>query len=295
MQSDVWRFPTSGSPAENVRKGTQLTRQTAQVQTPSASPDGKQIVYLSNSGGQGNVWVANTDGTGTPRPLTTENDPAVVVGLPLWSPTSDWIVYVKTRAGQSNQWLIKSDGSDHHLLTEGGTKAPHGLTMAGGCTSRSSRRARTRVSTRSPVDGGDRVRVRCDAAVPMISRDGATLYYSPFRPEQANEIFKASPPDGKGVHLNGYAASRIPWYPTGNTLSPDDRWIAAPLKDGATSNVWAIPTDGGPMRQITDFGRRAILITRSISWSSDSRSVYAAVAEMDADIVLLEGIGLPPR
>jgi hypothetical protein len=57
---------------------------------------------------------------------------------------------------------------------------------------------------------------------------------------------------------------------------------------------WAMPTDGGPMRQITDFGRRAILIARTAYWSSDSRSVYAAVAEMDADIVLLEGIDQRP-
>jgi TolB protein len=93
------------------------------VQTPSASPDGKEIVYLSNSGGQGNIWVANTDGSGSPRPLTTESDPTVAVGLPLWSPTSDWILYIKSRAGQNSQWLIKSDGSDHHQLTDRGTSA----------------------------------------------------------------------------------------------------------------------------------------------------------------------------
>lgn len=122
----------------------------------------------------------------------------------------------------------------------------------------------------------------------MISSDGATLYYSPGA-GQTNEIYKASPPDGEAVRLQGYAASRIPWYPNGNTLSPDDRWIAAALKDGTTTNIWAMPTDGGPLRPITDFGRRAILIARSVAWSGDSRSVYAAVAEMDADIVLLEG------
>ena len=82
----------------------------------------------------------------------------------------------------------------------------------------------------------------------------------------------------------------FPGIPPGNTLSPDDRWLAMPLKDGATTNIWATPTDGGPMRQITDFGRRAIMIARSVSWSSDSQSIYAAVAEMDADIVLLEGV-----
>ena len=49
------------------------------------------------------------------------------------------------------------------------------------------------------------------------------------------------------------------------------------------------------MAAITDFGRRAILIARSVSWTRGSRSVYAAVAEMDADIVLLEGIDQSPK
>ena len=289
MQSDIWRFPISGSPAENVRNGTQLTRQTAQVQTPSASPDGKEIVYLSNSGGQGNIWVANADGTGTPRPLTTESDPAVLVGLPIWSPTSESIVYIRSRAGQNSLWLIKSDGSDHHQLMEGGSAAawsPDGRWVYFQIYSAGANSCIYKVQ----VEGGDRVRVRCDANNPSISSDGVTLYYSPRRPEQVNEIFKASPPEGEGLRLNGYAPSRIPWYPSGNTLSPDDRWIATPLKDGATTNIWVMPTDGGPMRQITDFGRRATLIARRVSWSRDSLSVYAAVAEMDADIVLLERV-----
>jgi Tol biopolymer transport system component len=72
--------------------------------------------------------------------------------------------------------------------------------------------------------------------------------------------------------------------------SPDDRWLAVPLKDGATTNIWAIPTGGGPFRQLTDFGQRAILIARQVSWSADGKTVYAAVAETDSDIVLLDGI-----
>ena len=56
------------------------------------------------------------------------------------------------------------------------------------------------------------------------------------------------------------------------------------------SNVWVLPTGGGPLRQITDFGTRAALIVRSIAWSPDSRAVYAAVADTDADIVLLNGL-----
>ena len=35
IQSDVWRFPVRGSPAENTRGATRITHQTGQAQTPS--------------------------------------------------------------------------------------------------------------------------------------------------------------------------------------------------------------------------------------------------------------------
>ena len=65
---------------------------------------------------------------------------------------------------------------------------------------------------------------------------------------------------------------------------------ALPLKDGTTTNIGTRPASGGSFRQITDFGRRAILIARQVSWSPDSRFIYAAVIEQDADVVLLDGI-----
>jgi Tol biopolymer transport system component len=68
------------------------------------------------------------------------------------------------------------------------------------------------------------------------------------------------------------------------TVSPDGQWLAAPLMDSTTANIWLIPTDGGPMRAVTDFD------DRSVSWSPDSRHVFAAVADTDADIILLEGM-----
>jgi len=44
------------------------------------------------------------------------------------------------------------------------------------------------------------------------------------------------------------------------------------------------------MLQVSDFGLRSILIVRRVSWSADSKEVYAAVANCDADIVMLEGL-----
>jgi Tol biopolymer transport system component len=90
---DIWEFPISGSPADNTRAGVRITHQTGQAQTPSLSPDGKELVYLSDSGGRGNLWVVRTDGS-TIRQITFERDPNVSIGLPVWSPTGAQIVFI---------------------------------------------------------------------------------------------------------------------------------------------------------------------------------------------------------
>ena len=61
-ESDIWKCPVTGSAVENTRAMTRVTRQTGQVQTPSVSPDGSELVYLSDNGGHANLWVIRTDG-----------------------------------------------------------------------------------------------------------------------------------------------------------------------------------------------------------------------------------------
>ena len=73
-QSDIWKFPVTGTPAENTRDGVRITRQTGQVQVPSVSPDEREVVFVSDTGGYSNLWIAATDGTGM-RPITFETDP----------------------------------------------------------------------------------------------------------------------------------------------------------------------------------------------------------------------------
>ena len=298
MRSDVWRFPVSGSPADNVRNGTQITRQTGYVQTPSVSPDGTEIAYLSDSGGHSNVWVAKVDGSENPRPLTSEDDVRVVIGIPIWSPIDNRIVFIRSAFEESSEgvnqteWIINSDGSDRRLLAKDASSAAWSAdgqwvyyqSPAPACIYK----VRTNGSA-SPV------LVRCNAAVPALASDG-TLYFAPRAFQNANEIHKAKPEgDEKAVLVTRYPTSRVPLWPTGFALSPDGRLIAVPLRDSGTTNLWAIPTDGGPYRQLTDFGQRPILIARQVSWSRDGKLIYAALSESDADIVLLEGMGLTPQ
>jgi serine/threonine protein kinase len=62
MRSDIWRFPTEGSPQENTRDAVRITTQTGQVQVPSVSPDGSRIVTCRTTGATATSgWHERTD------------------------------------------------------------------------------------------------------------------------------------------------------------------------------------------------------------------------------------------
>jgi len=148
-----------------------------------------------------------------------------------------------------------------------------------------------------PIDGGSPVLVRSEAGAgqPAVLADGSGLYYvMPLRATvfgvwgADHEIRCARPEDGPFETIGHISGGRVAIAPImlHITLSPDGRWLAVPLSDGATSNIWVLPTGGGPMTPITDFGERSVVIARNVSWSQDSQHVYAAVTETETDIVL---------
>jgi Tol biopolymer transport system component len=77
------------------------------------------------------------------------------------------------------------------------------------------------------------------------------------------------------------------WQPV---VSPDGQWLLLALVDDPTTNLWALSTTTGELRQLTDFQGRPTVIVRRAAWAPDGRSVFAAIGERDADIVLLEGL-----
>jgi serine/threonine protein kinase len=298
LQTDIWKFPVDGLPTENVRRGVRVTRQTGQVLTPTASPDDKEVAFLSDSGGHANLWVVNTESGGL-RQITHENDPTVALGVPIWSPDGHTIAFVFSRGNQGltfGAWLVDSDGSNLRNVANPGLGpawSPDGRWLYystwGGPAGTNV------VLNKVPVDGGPAVTVRTERLRGVIGLHGSTLYYLFERPlvdgTPEFEIRVATPEDGPFRVLARIPASRVPiWQIVSPALSPDGRWLAQALTDGLTTNVWALSTTSGEWRQITDFGERATFIARRVSWSSDGSSILAAVGEGDSDIVLLEGL-----
>ena len=149
------------------------------------------------------------------------------------------------------------------------------------------------------VDSGpaEVVREGRGIVIPAVSPDGTTLFLSQSVRSSigifgvgVTTIERANPPSGPSETIFRAAGERLPARHLSLTISPDGEYLATLLMDGATTNIWLVPTSGGPMTPVTDFGDRSVTIARSVSWSRDSRHVYAAVAKTQTDIVLLDGL-----
>jgi Tol biopolymer transport system component len=290
-RSDVWGFPIDGSPSDNVRDGVRITRQTGQIQVPCISPDGREMVYISDTGGHSNLWLAALDGTSAQQ-LTFERDPDVALALPRWAPAGDRVLFLRAHDGRIDLCLVNRDGGGVHALL------PDALGPCWSSDGQSIYFTRTagRID-RLDLTSGAIVPVRADRALgPEVPREGGVLFFTrlpelPMGLVGDCEVCRAAPEGAEATVLARVASARVPLAPRIHlhvSVSPDGRWLACPLLDDTSANVWLIPSDGGPMRALTDFGERSVFIARWVSWSPDSRHVYAAVAETDADIVVLE-------
>jgi eukaryotic-like serine/threonine-protein kinase len=80
---------------------------------PDPSPDGAWIVFYSQVGPEGDVYLAKPDGTSM-RQLT---DDAAIDRVPRWSPDGEWISMFSDRGGTLHTWEVRRDGSDLRQLT----------------------------------------------------------------------------------------------------------------------------------------------------------------------------------
>lgn len=81
---------------------------------PSFSPDGSQIVYMSERDGNRDLYIMDLEGNDIVR-LT--DDPGYDYE-PAWSPDGEHIAFVSRRSGQSQIYIMDTDGSNVVQLTD---------------------------------------------------------------------------------------------------------------------------------------------------------------------------------
>lgn len=106
---DIWLMDADGNGK------TQLTHDTAEDYSPTPTPDGRYVVFVSNrhASGNHNLWRMNLDG-GDYRRLTKGH----VDAHPHVSADSRWVVYSSYDAGRRTLWKVPVEGGDPVQVTE---------------------------------------------------------------------------------------------------------------------------------------------------------------------------------
>ena len=110
--------PAAAAPANSVARTVEAIAKIRSAGSPSFSPDGKRMAYVSNASGIPQVWVMDLAG-GAARQLTNLQDPVQSVQ---WSPAGDWLAYDVAPGGGLNVqiYAMKPDGTGTKRLTAGG-------------------------------------------------------------------------------------------------------------------------------------------------------------------------------
>ncbi len=104
LLGDLYTLPATGGSAARITSGQGYDMQ------PRYSPDGAEIVFVSDRDGSENIWVANADGT-DPRQLTDTRRDSYM--SPLWTPDGEYVLANKG----SQLWLYHEDGGSGIQLT----------------------------------------------------------------------------------------------------------------------------------------------------------------------------------
>ncbi len=195
--------------------------------SPSISPDGKQIAFISNLNGIPQVWIVGANG-GWPRLITALDDQ---IGSVSWSPDGSQLALSLAPGGGMNQqiYLIQPDGSRLKRITKGGKEnnvlgpwSHDGRLL----TVSSNERAGAAMDAYiiNAKDGSQRLVARNEGigAISDVSRDLQKSLISRMQNRGNNDLYIVSNSNGKEIHLTPHEG--LSSFGS-SSLSPDGKTV----------------------------------------------------------------------
>ena len=173
--NNIWRASTGGETGKS--SAAPLIASTRSDQVGRYSPDGKQIVFVSDRSGLSEIWLANADGTNQLQLTSLPSDQA---GSPSWSPDGQKIAFDWRDGGTTQIYTIPIAGGKPLRITKmsPGCSVPR-YSRDGKWIYFSSRRTGRFEIWKIPSAGGKPVQVtRNGGYAAEESPDGAWLYFT---------------------------------------------------------------------------------------------------------------------
>ena len=244
----LWLYSSTG------REPIDVTDRSSREQSPSWSPDGRQLFFVSNRGGSMDLWqqrIGEEGPVGAPEPLT------VGVGMrrAAFSPDGTKLAYSKGGLVE-NVWRVPilrerpASWADAEQITIGQAYTSHGdISPDGRRLLVQSDRAGNRDIWVLPAEGGDMTQLTTNPAAdgrPRWSPDGREILFVSGRTGNS-DLWVMPAEGGPARQLTSDPApdQRATW-------SPDGTEIAFVSFRSGNADIWVVSADGGEPRQLTD-------------------------------------------
>lgn len=195
-------------------------------QTPSYSPDGNRVAFISSRSGSREIWVSKADGSNSVR-ITSFGGP--LVGDPKWSPDGQWIAFHARPDGPTEIFAIPAAGGVPKRLTTNNWEDSYPIySRDGGSIFFSSRRSGEMQIWRMGLDGSDPVRISTASKAHVLeeSADGKTIFY--HLQQDPGEVWSVSVQGGQSRKVIGPTQL----YPSGLRVTAKGIYYGAPPHSG---------------------------------------------------------------
>jgi Tol biopolymer transport system component/DNA-binding winged helix-turn-helix (wHTH) protein len=250
--------------------------------TPFVStPDGR-LVFRSHAGGRSDLWIMNADGSGR-RQLTA--DAEVSPRGACASADGRYIVFSSWRDGRQNLWRADVDSGHVAQLTSGDGEAYPSCSRGGPWVVYQSGLAIGRPTVwQVALDGGPPEQlVDSFSSKPVISNNGERIAYF-YLDHDKWRIGIISARDRtilQHLDLPASVSERVMRW------APDDQSLHYIKTVGNVGNVWSLPLDGAPARQLTHFTTQRL---EDFSWSTGRHQLAVSRRIESRDAVLLNDV-----
>ena len=278
LQSSIWIVPR-----QDTAQARPLTLEGDNgdgVDGVAWTPDGR-IIYASNAGGSGNLWVMDADGSHS-RQLTSEGSSN---GSPVVSSDGRTIVFRSNRGGNVGVWAMDADGGSPRPLSDGNADVGPDISPDGKSVVYLS--ATTTALWKIPIQGGSPTLIPFDQfpSFQALSPDGKLIAVTFVDPETGKGPTAIIPVTGGNplqvldipMPLASFTGRELNWSADGRSLI----YIGA---GNASANLWSQPIEGGKPAQLTHFTSGRIF---ALAMSRDGKQFAIARGNEISDVVLI--------
>jgi serine/threonine protein kinase len=215
--------------------------------TPSWSPEGAQIAFLSTRDGDNNeIYVMNADGS---EQTNVTNDPALDFE-PAWSPDGNRIAFVSNREGSLDIYVMNADGSGVIHVTNNPEVDSNPAWSPDG----------SQLAFATQRDGNNEIYLLnlADGTVTRLTNNAAEDFDPDWSSDGSQLLFVSDRDGNEEIYVmavSGQLQTRLtnnPGRDRNPRWSPDRFWIAFQSDRDGDDEIFLMRADGSAVTQITN-------------------------------------------